>query len=599
MKKVKSMQKLLALLLVFALFAAACGGSDDEGDVASGGDDSDQADSSSSDADDDDAAMEDDEDDAAMADDDDDDAAMEDDEDDAAMADDEDDAAMEDDEAMTDDDERAGGTLTFAFISALRHLNGTVQSGYATAVPGTQVNASPLLFDEEYQPQPYLAESWDVSDDGLTVTLNLRDNAVFHDGVPITSADVEFSILTSQANHPFKAMFEPVVSVDSSDPLVAVITLSEPHPAILMAMSPGLLPIIPKHIFDDGQDMKEHPRNGGDDFIGSGPFTVVEYDPSEVIRLEKFDDFFLDGYPLLDEIIIDIVPDPNTAILGLENGDYDMITSPNAAATEQFEEDGRYVVEAKGHEAIGQIDWLFLNTRSEVLSTVEARQAIALAIDQQGWRDIVQLGRSSANITGIQNASPFYNADATNYDRLAPDESLALLDSVGLGDGFELDMPATAAMLPTAEFIQQDLSAIGVTLNINQVPDFPTWAAAVAGGDYDITYTQVWNWGDPVIGVHRSYDCENRIDPPGVIWSNNAWYCNEDVDALLDVAAATFDNDERQAAYFEATELINQDAPIVYLGKPDWYQIRRPEVMNPPTGIWGFMSPWHEVWLDE
>ena len=578
MKRMQSLQKLLALLLAFALLAAACGGSDDDDGVAAGGDDTDQADEAPADDAEDEAPA--------------------DDAEDEAPADDAEDEAPADDEAMTDEDERAGGTLTFAFVSALRHLNGTVQSGYATAVPGTQVNASPLLFDENYQPQPYLAESWDVSDDGLTVTLNLRDNALFHDGVPITSEDVAFSILTSQANHPFKAMFAPVVSVDSSDPLVAVISLSEPHPAILMAMSPGLLPIIPKHIFDDGQDMKEHPRNSGDDFIGSGPFRVVEYDPSEVIRLEKFDDFFLEGYPLLDEIIIDIVPDPNTAILGLENGDYDMITSPNAAATQQFEEDDRFVVEAKGHEAIGQIDWLFLNTRSDVLSTVEARQAISLAIDQQGWRDIVQLGRSSANVTGIQNASPFYNADATNYDRLAPDEATALLESVGLGDGFELDMPATAAMLPTAEFIQQDLSAIGVTVNIRQVPDFPTWAAAVAGGTYDITYTQVWNWGDPVIGVHRSYDCENRIEPPGVIWSNNAWYCNEEVDALLDTAAATFDNDARQAAYFEASELINQDAPIVYLGKPDWYQIRKPRVQNPPTGIWGFMSPWHEVWLD-
>ncbi|MGB5760550.1 MAG: ABC transporter substrate-binding protein, partial [Acidimicrobiales bacterium] len=494
---------------------------------------------------------------------------------------------------------KTGGTLTYAAVGALRHLNGTVQSGLATAVPGTQVNASPLLLDENYEPQPYLAESWEVSDDGLTVTLNLRDNAVFHDGVPITSEDVAFSIFTSKENHPFKPMFEPVESVDTSDPLKAVITLSKPHPAILIAMSPGLLPIIPKHIFDDGQDMQTHPRNGGADFVGSGPFRVVEYDAAELVRLEKFDDFFLEGRPYLDEIIIDIVADPNSVIIGMDNGDYDMATNPNAAAVEQFQNDDRFVVDPKGHEAIGKISWVHLNLRTENLSTREARQAIALAIDQQGWRDIVALGQSTPNITGIQNASPFYNPDATNFDRRDVDEAKALLESVGLADGFELDMPADPSMLPTAEFIKQNLEDINVTLNIRSVPDFPTWAADVAAGNYDVAFTQLWNWGDPVIGVHRSYNCDNRIDPPGVIFSNNSWYCNEEVDALLDKAGSTFDNDERKDLYFQATELINVDVPVVYLGFAETYEIRKTRVQNPPDGVWGFMSPWHEVWLSE
>ena len=81
----------------------------------------------------------------------------------------------------------AGGTLLIQSTQVPRHLNGTVQSGYATAVPGTQLNASPLLIDEDFQPQPYLAESWEVAEDGLSVTLNLVEGAVFHDGEAITS----------------------------------------------------------------------------------------------------------------------------------------------------------------------------------------------------------------------------------------------------------------------------------------------------------------------------------------------------------------------------------------------------------------------------
>ncbi|MGB2201343.1 MAG: ABC transporter substrate-binding protein, partial [Pseudooceanicola atlanticus] len=85
-----------------------------------------------------------------------------------------------------------------------RHFNGAIQSGIATAMPGTQLFASPLMYSDSWDPMPYLAESWETSDDGLSVTLKLVEGATFHDGEPITSEDVAFSIMTIKANHPFK-----------------------------------------------------------------------------------------------------------------------------------------------------------------------------------------------------------------------------------------------------------------------------------------------------------------------------------------------------------------------------------------------------------
>lgn len=123
-----------------------------------------------------------------------------------------------------------------------RHLNPSVQSGIATAIPSTQIFASPLHYDKNWQPHPYLAESWEVTNDGLSVTLHLVEGATFHDGEPITSADVAVSIATVQANHPFQSMYAPVTSVDTPDELTAVINLEHSHPAILLAMSPALLP---------------------------------------------------------------------------------------------------------------------------------------------------------------------------------------------------------------------------------------------------------------------------------------------------------------------------------------------------------------------
>ena len=94
---------------------------------------------------------------------------------------------------------KRGGTLVWSIGTTPRHLNPAVQSGIATGEPGAQLFATPLRFDENWKPQPYLAKSWEISTNGLSVTLNLVKGATFHDGEPITSEDVKFSINTIKA----------------------------------------------------------------------------------------------------------------------------------------------------------------------------------------------------------------------------------------------------------------------------------------------------------------------------------------------------------------------------------------------------------------
>ena len=130
---------------------------------------------------------------------------------------------------------KRGGTLVAALSTNVRNLNPAVQSGIATGFPGSQLFAAPLRYDENWTPQPYLAKSWEVSEDGLRVTLNLVDNAKFHDGKPVTSEDVAFSVEVIKAHHPFKSMFAPVTSVDTPDAHTAILNLSQPHPALMLA----------------------------------------------------------------------------------------------------------------------------------------------------------------------------------------------------------------------------------------------------------------------------------------------------------------------------------------------------------------------------
>ncbi|MBS0593804.1 MAG: ABC transporter substrate-binding protein, partial [Proteobacteria bacterium] len=117
-------------------------------------------------------------------------------------------------QAVAQEQPKRGGTFVVGSTQTARHLNGAVQSGVATAMPSTQLFASPLRFDDKWNAQPYLAESWKLAEDGKSLTLNLRKGAVFHDGKPITSADVAFSVMAIKANHPFQTMLGPVERVD-------------------------------------------------------------------------------------------------------------------------------------------------------------------------------------------------------------------------------------------------------------------------------------------------------------------------------------------------------------------------------------------------
>ena len=583
-------QKLLmmfALVLSVSLFAAACGGSDSDTEEASDSDTTTEAeDEPEAEAEAEEPEAEEDTDDQQAV-----DTTLDEEELEELGSDD------VEESAVASGDPVPGGTLVLGSTQVPRHLNGVVQSGYATAVPGTQLNASPLLFDDEFNPQPYLAESWEVAEDGLSVTLNLVEGAVFHDGVPITSADVAFSMLAARDNHPFKTMFAPVSDVETPDPQTAIVRLSQPHPAILLAMSPGLLPIIPKHIFDDGQDLKTHPRNT-EDFVGSGPFRLTEYEAGSIIRMEKFEDFFIPERPYLDEIIIEITPDPNSIVLGLENGTTHVSASLGAAANIlRLQDNEDVVVTAQGHEAIGQVTWLEFNVADPILSDVRVRQAIGYAIDRDFLADVIQQGTQFPLTTGIVAASPFHNPDTEHYD-VDIEAAKALLAEAGYAEG---EISLAVDYIPPgqqadAEYIVQALGDIGINAELNVSPDFPTWAGRVAAGEHQLTVNNVWNWGDPVIGVHRTYLSDNRV---GAIWTNNTGYENAEVDALLDKAGKTFDRDERIALYGEFQDIVADEVPIYFLTNPPFWQAINPSVQNPSVGIWGLMSPMLDVWIDE
>ncbi|MFT4267262.1 MAG: ABC transporter substrate-binding protein [Xenophilus sp.] len=495
-----------------------------------------------------------------------------------------------------------GGTLVIGTTQAPRHLNGGVQSGIATAVPSTQIFASPLRFDDKWNPQPYLAESWKLADDGKSLTLHLRRNAVFHDGKPVTSADVAFSIMAIKANHPFSTMMAPVEKVDTPDPYTAVIRMSTPHPAIVLAMSPALCPILPKHIYDDGTDLKNHPRNS-QNVVGSGPFKLVEFKPGQRIVLEKFDKFFLPGRPHLDKIIMTISPDTQSLVLGLERGDIQMLPyTASSVDLRRLKAHPNLQITDKGNEGIGSINWLAFNTARKPLDDVKVRKAIAYAIDKNFIARALMGGFATVADGPIVPGSPFAVPDLVKYP-LDLKKSAELLDEAGLkpgagGERFKLAIDylpgGDEQQKNVAEYLRSQLKKVGIAVEVRASADFPAWAKRIASHDFDMTMDTVFNWGDPVIGVHRTYLSSN-IKP--IVWTNTQSYSNPKVDELLNAAGGIVDPVKRKAYYAAFQKIVTDEVPIVFINLTPYYTVASKQLGNLPTTIWGAASPMDDVYL--
>jgi peptide/nickel transport system substrate-binding protein len=497
---------------------------------------------------------------------------------------------------------KRGGTLVVGSTQTPRHLNGAVQSGIATAMPGTQLFASPLRFDDKWNPQPYLAESWKLADDGKSLTLNLRKNAVFHDGKPITSEDVAFSIMAIKANHPFQTMLGPVEKVETPDPYTAIIRMSTPHPAIVLAMSPALCPILPKHIYGDGQDLKNHPRNSKD-VVGSGPFKLVEFTPGRRVVMERFDKYFLPGKPYLDKVVMNISPDVSSLMLGLERGEVQMLPFASVPSDlKRLADNPQVLLTPKGYEGIGPLNWLAFNLTKKPLSDVAVRHAIATAIDKKFIAKALMAGFATPADGPIVPTSPFATTDLVRYPTDLK-KAAAMLDAAGYkagadGERFKLTIyyvPGAEDQQKTvAEYIRAQLKKIGIAVDVRTSADFPAWAKRMASHDFDMSMDLVFNWGDPIIGVHRTYLSSN-IKP--IVWTNTQSYNNPKVDELLNTAGGVLDPTKRKAYYATFQKIVTEDLPVEFINVVPYYTAASKKLGNVPMSIWGPMSPYDDVYF--
>ena len=502
---------------------------------------------------------------------------------------------------------KPGGTLTFINRIIGGHFNTNIASGTPTGIPGVQLHCALLRFDNAWNPQPYLAESWEISEDGLTVTVRIRKDAVFHDGKPVTSEDVAFSIETTKANHPFKTMYGVVESIETPDAHTAVFKLSQPHAAILLAMSSQLGTVIPKHIYgEEGVDIRKNPRNS-QDVVGCGPFKLAEFKPGEHIILERFDDYFIEGRPYLDRIVYKRITESTSRVIAMEKGQADLyawISDP--VELNRLKRAEHLSMTNTGYEAVGALQWLAFNLTREPFGDKRVRQAIAYALDKDFINKAIMGGYAQRSLGPIHPGSIFAPEGVNPYDSDL-EKAAALLDEAGLkpdADGVRFKTTLNVIIYSgtfkrIAEYIKARLREVGIDVTIKASADIRAWIKTVSNHDFDMTVDSVFNWGDPVIGVHRTYLSTNIR--AGVPWHNTQQYKNPDLDAMMAAAGAELDREKRRALYQEIQKIIVDDVPIAYLVTSPYHTAwNKDRVGNPPVdSIWGTQVPWDNVYIKQ
>ncbi len=482
-----------------------------------------------------------------------------------------------------------GGTMVWGVSGIFpRHFNPALQTGPAQMLIGAQLFGTPLGIDRRWRVRPGLCEAWSVSEDSRSITLRLRPGLSFHDGRPITSEDLRFSIEAVREHHPYRALFAPVNGVTLSDDRTAVIRLAEPHPALELAMTCVFTPVLPRHVYGDGTPLPAHPRNASN-AVGSGPFRLVESKPGEHVVLERFERFH--DRPRLERFIVRNYRDVASSLVAFERGEIDVVSPTDPRDIERIRRVPGIVFDDDAGPGFGPLVWLSFNCRHPQLQDVRVRQAISYAIDREFIVKTLFGGWHQRATGPIPPGRPFYSADVQRYDP-DPAKAAALLDAAGLRPGpngmrasFSLDcLPGVADMRTTAEYLKPALAKVGIDVALRVSPDFGTWAKRVSTYQFDLNVDSNWTFGDPVIGVHRAWMSSNIRE--GVIWTNTHRYENPRVDALLADATKETDRARRAALYRDFQRIVVDDAPAAFLYSPRYATAYGRRVADVQLELW-------------
>ncbi|WP_173089083.1 ABC transporter substrate-binding protein [Devosia sp. 1635] len=430
---------------------------------------------------------------------------------------------------------------------------------------------------ETLEPVGDLAESWTVSEDGLTYTFKLRPNVVWHDGEQFNADDVVYTLneIWTNPDVPYYLAnnFRLIEEVTKVDDFTVNVRLERPQVAFPVLLGYNAA-ILPEHLLSGlTPEQLVNPADFLRNPVGTGPFKFAEYSPGSFVRLVRNDAYF-GGVPHLDAMVFRIVPDANAQLALLQSGEIDLVVIEpfQLAAVENNPNVQIQSVPVTRHEFIS------VNNGLEHLDDVNVRKALTLALDREQLLATVFMGRGSVATGPFAPSVAWAYNDAIEPLPFDPAQAEALLEQSGwvmgpnnvrVKDGQDLSFtmlydPANPTRTRTALIAQQQWAEVGVAV------DFETaqYGAVVERirqdpPNYELNPNYLIAPPDPD-GVANYYLSTSLA---------NSWdYNKPEIDELLNAGATTLDQAERAEIYKQIQVIIHEDQPNVYTVFPDEIQ---------------------------
>lgn len=382
---------------------------------------------------------------------------------------------------------------------------------------------------------PGLAQSWEISEDGLTYTFRLQDGVTFHDGTTMDAEDVKFSLDRARAEdstNAQKALFADIASVDVVDPLTVQITLSQPNGNLLFNLAWGDAVIVAPESIDT---IKTAP-------VGTGAFTFTNWVQGDRIDLARNPDYWGEA-PALSAATFKFISDPTAAFAAMMAEDVDAFSGfPAPENLPQFEADPRFQVLVGSTE--GETI-LSINNKQAPFDNPKVRAAVSHAIDRQAIIDGAMFGYGTPIGTHFAPHNPAY-VDLTGTSAHDPEKARALLAEAGLADGFTttLHLPPPSYARRGGEIIAAQLAEVGITAEIINV-EWAQWLETVFRGK---------NFGLSIVSHTEPMDIGIYARPDYYFQYDNAVF--QDLMAEL---TGTTDPDARTKMLQQAQEIIAND----------------------------------------
>jgi peptide/nickel transport system substrate-binding protein len=403
-----------------------------------------------------------------------------------------------------------------------------------------------------------LAQSWEISDDGLTYTFMLHDGVTFHDGTTMDAEDVKFSLDRARSDDSInaqKGLFADIADVTVVDPLTVAVTLSQPNGMFLFNMAWGDAVIVAPESIDT---IASNP-------IGTGAFTFTDWVQGDRLELTRNESYW--GQPAaLETATFRFISDPTAAFAAVMAEDVDAFVGfPAPENLPQFEADPRFQVLVGNTE--GETI-LSMNNKMPPFDNVLVRQAVSLAIDRQSIIDGAMFGYGTPIGTHFAPHNPDY-VDLIANSTYNPQRARELLAEAGFAGGFTttLKLPPPSYARRGGEIIASQLREVGITAEISNL-EWAQWIEEVFNGK---------DFGLSIVSHTEPMDISIYADPEYYFQ-----YDNPEFQALMDTLNATTDPATRSALLADAQTTISEDYVNGYL-----FQLAVPTVAKAGlNGLW-------------